>query len=185
MNDLIYDQNKIPKGMWRYGLRSSAAAGCGWIATHNALRLMGYVPKPEKLIRAYARGFPLVNGVFGTFLLSPVLFFRNRGFRVKVTARREKFDRVLKGCDVGILFFRWRRKFKVSSHYSAVQYRDGHVFGYNTFRDSVGPEDYGDSLEDFVRRQKFIVPVLIGICDKKEHKRMVQKKNMEKRRVET
>lgn len=182
MKDLIYDQNAIPKEKWRYGLRSSAAVGCGWIATHNALRLMGYVPKPEKLIRCYVRGFPLVNGTFGTFLLSPVLFFRNRGFRVKVTARREKFDRVLKKCDVGILFFHWRRRLKVGSHYAAVQYQDGKVVGYNTFRDSEGPEDYGDSLERFVKKQRFIVPVLIGICDRKDHKRVLSQKERGKRR---
>ena len=51
MNDLIYDQNKIPKGMWRYGLRSSAAAGCGWIATYNALHILKDHADPEELIR--------------------------------------------------------------------------------------------------------------------------------------
>ena len=29
MDDLIYNQTKIPKDQWRYGLRSSAATGCG------------------------------------------------------------------------------------------------------------------------------------------------------------
>ena len=40
--ELIYNQNDIPKGQYRYGLRSSASVGCGWIATYNALTLMGY-----------------------------------------------------------------------------------------------------------------------------------------------
>ena len=39
MNDLIYNQNDIPKDTWRYGFRPSSATGCGWIATYNALRL--------------------------------------------------------------------------------------------------------------------------------------------------
>ena len=50
MKDLIYCQRNIPKDKWRYGLRSSAATGCGWIATHNALRLMGYETDTQKLI---------------------------------------------------------------------------------------------------------------------------------------
>ena len=42
MKDLILNQRQIPADQWRYGFRSSAAVGCGWIATHNALRLLGY-----------------------------------------------------------------------------------------------------------------------------------------------
>jgi len=53
VNDLIYCQRDIPKEKWRYGFRTSAATGCGWIATFNALRLMGYRAEPEKLIRMY------------------------------------------------------------------------------------------------------------------------------------
>ena len=39
--DLIYNQNHIPREQYRYGLRASAAVGCGWLATYNALTLMG------------------------------------------------------------------------------------------------------------------------------------------------
>ena len=62
MADLIYNQNHIPKDQWRYGFRSSAATGCGWIATYNALRLMGYYAKPEDLIHYYERQVPIING---------------------------------------------------------------------------------------------------------------------------
>ena len=41
MKDLIYCQHDIPKDELRYGLRTSAATGCGWIATYNALRILG------------------------------------------------------------------------------------------------------------------------------------------------
>ena len=82
MNDFIYNQTKIPKSQWRYGFQSTAATGCGWIATYNALLLMGYRPKPEKLIRYYTRQLPLYNGNAGTFLFGPALFFRQKGFRV-------------------------------------------------------------------------------------------------------
>ena len=56
MDDLIYNQTKIPKEKWRYGLRTSAATGCGWVATYNALRLMDYRAEPEELIRYYENG---------------------------------------------------------------------------------------------------------------------------------
>ena len=51
MEDLIYCQRDIPKEQWKYGFRTSAATGCGWIATYNALRLLGDHADPEELIR--------------------------------------------------------------------------------------------------------------------------------------
>ena len=53
MNDLIFCQRDIPREQWRYGLRSSAATGCGWIATYNALCLLGERAEPEELIRFF------------------------------------------------------------------------------------------------------------------------------------
>ena len=60
MEDLIYCQKDIPKAQWKYGLRSSAATGCGWIAAYNALYLMGYEAKPEELIAAFQRQLPVL-----------------------------------------------------------------------------------------------------------------------------
>ena len=55
MEKLIYCQRDIPREQWRYGFRSSAATGCGWIATFNALNLLGEEAEPEELIRFYER----------------------------------------------------------------------------------------------------------------------------------
>ena len=74
--DLIYCQRDIPKEQWRYGLRSSAATGCGWIACFNALKLMGYEAKPEDLIRYFERQLPLIHGNCGTSILGPAVLFK-------------------------------------------------------------------------------------------------------------
>lgn len=163
MNNLIYNQRKIPKDKWRYGFRSSAATGCGWIATYNALRIMGYRAEPEKLIRYFERQLPLINGNLGTFLLGPAIFFKLRGFRVKVTARRGKYDEIVKNSDACILFYYWRRKYKVGSHFVAVHYQENKFIGYNTFRTSSGPDNCGTSLESFLKMQKYFGTVLIAI----------------------
>ena len=55
MKDMIYCQRDIPKAELRYGFRTSAATGCGWIATYNALRIMGLRAQKEELIRYYER----------------------------------------------------------------------------------------------------------------------------------
>ncbi len=163
MNDLIYCQRDIPKEQWRYGFRSSAATGCGWIATYNALRLLGYRAEPEDLIRYYERQLPLIHGNAGTSIWGPAVCFRQWGFPVKMTAKRDEFDDLAKESDVCILFYRWRNKWKFGAHFVTVEHRDGRFTGYNTYRNSKGPDPYGESLAGFIKQKGYFGPVLIGI----------------------
>ena len=167
MDDLIYCQRSIPREQWRYGLRSSAATGCGWIATYNALRLMGYKASPEKLIRYFERQLPLIHGNAGTSILGPALFFQRQGFPVEYTSVRERFDSLAGESDVCILFYRWRKKWKLGAHFVAVRATEGGFVGYNTYRNSAGADNYGPSLEGFLKQKKYFGAVLIGIKDKK------------------
>ena len=167
MDDLIYNQRRIPKNQWRYGFRTSAATGCGWIATYNALRLMNYYAKPEDLIRYYERQLPLIHGNAGTSIPGPAIFFIQQGFDVKMSAKRSDFDAMVKESDVCILFYRWRRKYKFGAHFTTVRYADGKFTGYNTYNNSEGPDDYGESLDRFLRKKKYFTPVLLGIRDKR------------------
>ena len=166
MDDLIYNQRQIPKNQWRYGFRSSAATGCGWIATHNALRLLGYKTDIRELIRYYEFQLPLIHGNAGTSFWGPALCFKNWGFPVEVCYDRKQFDAVANRSRVCILFYHWQRKYKFGAHFVAL-HRTGDTFtGYNTFRTSTGPDDYGPSLEAYIRERKWFGPVLIGIGDK-------------------
>jgi len=167
MEELIYNQDKIPKDKWRYGLRSSAATGCGWVATHNALRLMGHASNPEELIRCYEKSVPVINGNFGTFIPSVVGFFKRRGFGVKTIVDRKKFDQRAKESDVCILFYYWKNKWRIGAHYVTVQYRDGTFYGYNTYRNSYKADYYGPSLDFFLKRKKYVGCVLIALKNKK------------------
>ena len=166
MKDLIYCQRDIPRDQWRYGLRSSAAVGCGWIATYNALRLMGYRAKPEDLIRYYEWQLPLVHGNAGTSCWGPALRFRQWGFPVKMTADRKQFDDLAKESDACILFYRWRRGWKLGAHFVALEYREGSFVGYNTYRNSKGPDSYGDSLDGFLKSKQYFGAVLTAIRKK-------------------
>ena len=166
MDDLIYNQHKIPKEQWRYGFRSSAATGCGWIATYNALRLMGYKARPEDLIRYYERQVPLINGNAGTMLFGPALRFHKWGFPVKVVVDRSKFDTEAKGADACILFYRWLKKYKYGAHFVALHHTEDGFVGYNTFRTSAGPDRYGSSLDEFLKKRKYFGCVLFTIRKK-------------------
>ena len=167
MKELIYNQRSIPRDQWRYGFRSSAATGCGWIATHNALRLLGYETDIEELIRYYELQLPLIHGNAGTSFWGPAALFRRWGFPVTVCADLRRYDEVAKGSDVCILFYHWRRKAALGAHFVALRHTDGGFVGYNTYRNSTGPDHYGESLSDFIREHKFFGTVLIGIQDKR------------------
>ena len=163
MEELIYNQTKIPREQWRYGLRSSAAVGCGWIATYNALRLMGHPADPEELIRYYERQLPLIHGNTGTAIWGPALYFKQRGFPVRAEINMSRFDTLGKTSDVCILFYWWRNGWKLGAHFVCLQYRDGAFVGYNTYRNSVGPDRYGESLEAFLKKRKYFGTALFGI----------------------
>ena len=166
MKELIYNQKTIPKAKWRYGIRSSAAAGCGWIATYNALILMGYEAFPKPLIRYFVKQIPLVNGVFGTVAWGPALYFKKRGFKITCSLRRKRFDEIIKNNDVCVLYYRWISKWKFGGHFVTVKYQDGRILGYNTYTNSVGPDEYGDSLEAFLKKKKYFGALLVGIKNK-------------------
>ena len=168
MKDLIYNQKQIPKERWRYGLRSSAAVGCGWIATYNALRLLGYRVEIEELIRYYEHQLPLIHGNGGTSFWGPWVFFTQKGFSVEMCLKREKFDDVVKESDVCILFYRWRKGHKFGAHFVTLQQTGENITGYNTFSNSVGPDNWGTSADAFMKKNHFFNGVLMAVRNQKE-----------------
>ena len=165
---MIYCQKDIPKDKWRYGLRSSAATGCGWIAAYNALCIMGYRPSAEKIIGFFERQIPVFNGNTGTFILSPAMFFRKLGFSVKVTADVKGFDRAAAKADVSILYFWWRDGIRIGAHFVAVKHTPKGFVGYNTYRNSKGHDFYGESIADFLKKKKYFGAVLTSVNNRKQ-----------------
>ena len=166
MKDMILNQRDIPKEELRYGLRSSAATGCGWVATYNALRILGKRAKKEELIRYYERQLPLLHGNTGTSFWGPAAFFRHHGFRVDMELRRDRFDGLVEKSPVCILFYYWRRGMKLGAHFVALHKTDRGIIGYNTYKNSTGPDPYGDSLDAFLKKQGYFGAVLMGISEK-------------------
>lgn len=163
MNDLIYNQNDIPKDTWRYGFRPSSATGCGWIATYNALRLLHRQVEIPALIRYFEFQLPLIHGNLGTSFWGPILCFRHWGFPLEITANPRRFDQITRRSDACILFYHWRKGARIGAHFIALQLSDGQILGYNTFRNSAGPDPLGASLEDFISRRRYFGCVLLGI----------------------
>ncbi len=165
-NKLIYNQKNLPEAYKTYGLRNSGVTGCGWVATYNALILLGRTPDPQKIIKYYEKRLPIINGNFGTVILNVINLFKQLKYKVKVTDKRAVFDEIAKESDVCIMFYHWRKNYKFGAHYVALHYDNGKFIGYNTFINSNGPDDYGESLEEFILRRKYFGVTLIGIMNK-------------------
>ena len=163
MKDMIHCQRDIPRDQLRYGFRASADVGCGWIATYNALRILGKRAEPKALIRYYERQLPLLHGNTGTSIWGPAVFFRQHGFRTKLEVRRERFDALVEESQVCILFYYWRKMWKLGGHFVALHKTDRGIFGYNTYTNSTAEDPYGDSLAGFLKKRGYFGCVLLGI----------------------
>lgn len=160
MQQLIYNQRKIPEGQWRYGFRSSAKIGCAWVATYNALCILEQPVEIPALIRRFERQIPVVNGALGTFLGSPAWMLHQMGFRVRMVNDRKKYDALAKQCPVCLLSYYWHRKYKAGAHFVALRWTGDHFEGYNTFSTSNGPDNYGTSLDAFLKTHHYFGTVL-------------------------
>ena len=158
---MIYNQNKIPKDQWRYGFRSSAATGCGWIATYNALKLLGKPESPQKLIKYYKRQLPLINGNFGTQFWGPYAYFKSRGIDTKLILNPEKYDEY--AGDVNILFYHWHSGLKLGAHFVCIQKAEDGFVSYNTYANSTGPNKIGSSIQKFATNSGRFWTALITI----------------------
>ena len=163
MQGLIYNQNHIPKDQYRYGFRASRDTGCGWVAIHNALCLLGKKTDTEELIRYLQWQLPLVHGNAGTSFWFPAVCFQKWGFSTRMTTDRRQFDDAAKQADVCILFYRWRRNVRLGAHFVALHHTERGFVGYNTYRNSTGADDYGESLEAHVRSRGWFGCILLCI----------------------
>lgn len=167
---MIYNQNEIPAGLHRYGLRPSSQVGCGWIATYNALKLLGKTTDIDGLIRYFEWQLPLVHGNFGTSFWGPQRCFAQWGFPNKLIFNRNRFDEEAKAADACIVFYHWAKKGRTGAHFVALKPTEAGFVGYNTFRESSGPDDWGGSIDEFLRKQRYFGCVLLAISGKQVKK---------------
>lgn len=165
MDKYIYNQRSIPKDKWRYGLRTSAATGCGWIAIYNAMNIMGCPVKIEELIRQLERQVPLLHGNAGTLAPAPYFWFKKQGFRVEITGKKQDFDRVLNRNDCALLFYYWKKGLRIGSHFIAVRSTPEGIIGYNVYVNSTGEDFLGKSLPDWIDKSHHFGCILIGVSN--------------------
>lgn len=166
MTGLIYNQHDIPEDVYRYGLRPSAQTGCGWIATYNALKLLGCTTDIPELIRYFTWQLPVIHGNLGTAFWAPRQCFRKWGFDTELIFDRRRFDEKAAAVDVSIVFYHWAGKRGTGAHFVALQKTAEGFMGYNTFRNSTGPDFWGSSVDGFLRQHRYFGCVLLCIRKK-------------------
>lgn len=166
MDELILNQTEIPPEKWRYGFRSSAKTGCGWIALYNALVLLGDRREPEALISALERQVPLIHGSFGTTCLGPALLLKKWGYRVYLSSDVSQFDAIASRADAAILFYYWRKGLHLGAHFVALHAASTGFVGYNTYSNSTAPDSYGSSLSEYLKQQGYFGCVLTAVRKK-------------------
>ena len=70
---------------------------------------------------------------------------------------------MVRSSDVCVLIYSWRRKWKYGAHYVTLQQKGDQVIGYNTYTNSIGPDVYGESLTELLKKRKYFWPMLIAI----------------------
>ena len=160
-NDFIYNQKDEDVKKYRYGFSTTGQSGCGWVATYNALKMLGVLMEPYDIIREYEMSSGLmVYGFSGTNPISIAQFFDKKGYVVNIffddyTGTAKKYN------VVNIMNYRHSS----GGHYVAIKYEDESFKGYNTFCNNTTVDILGKSITT-LRGGEYEGDILICISKK-------------------
>lgn len=139
---LIINQSKLKT--IPYGKYTSDYNGCGWIATYNAMKLLGEKVEVKEIIR-YLDKYNILDGKVGTNPIGIKKYFeeQNLSFRSSVLSKRLQ----AKKHAVGILLYTDGK----SAHYVAFQRENRQFHFYN---DVYGKENDIRTLDEFFQGKK-------------------------------
>jgi hypothetical protein len=139
----------------QYGKYTSDYNGCGWIATYNAVKLMGEKEEVENII-SYLNHYTIVKGKFGTNPIGIKKYLKKKKFKLKSTFRINKFNDYAKHSYEGIVLYLWNG----SCHYVAFQ-KSGEQ--YRFLNEIYGKEDDIRTMKDFIKDAGVNIAYLITI----------------------
>ena len=96
------------------------------------------------------------------------MLLKRWGYHVTLCSDLDRFDRMCRHSDVGILFYYWRKGLRVGAHFVCVTANTEGFWGYNTYTDSKGLDFYGTSLSAYLKEQKRFGCVLTCIRKPKQ-----------------
>jgi len=168
MSTLIDDQNRRPANQVRMGsvegMNEGWYNGCGWVATYNALILLGDPVHPADIVNYFeTSGGAAFGGMFGTYPKAIEAYLRGLGFDVNHTLFPRSstgIDDAIRASRVAILAYAHMS----AAHYITIEYRDdiGMFVIYNDssararsaslgFQNETNVGAAVDSVADFLR----------------------------------
>jgi len=128
MNVLIDNQNQRPANQIRMGttegMNEGWYNGCGWVATYNALILLGVPEHPAQIVNHFeTSGGTVFGGMFGTYPNAIEAYLKDRGYNVTQTLFPQitkNIDEEIKNSRVSILAYLHTR----AAHYITIVYRE-------------------------------------------------------------
>ena len=128
MSTLIDDQNRRPANQVRMGsvegMNEGWYNGCGWVATYNALILLGDPVHPAEIVNYFeTSGGAAFGGMFGTYPKAIEAYLRDLGFDVNHTLfprTSTGIDDAIRASRVAIIAYAHTS----AAHYVTIEYRD-------------------------------------------------------------
>ncbi len=148
----------------RVGANNTAGNGCGWIATYNALQLLGKYQPPAEIIKELDEmGGLRVNGNFGYNAQAITNYLNNHECNATYhTTPPESFNGILKNNNVVILQYTWANERKIGGHYVTVTYdprKDGYII-YN-LDDEPPTEVFETSIDEWIENEGYVMSYII------------------------
>ena len=143
----IYGQAKGNAAKARMGFRKGKDNGCGWIATYNALKILGKSIHPKHIIYFYECWGSILEGVFGVLPDAVADYFRVQGRKVSMLNLTNKgIDKKIKSSKVSILCYAHSK----GMHYIAIRWTGKNFEAFNVYNDSTTSKKY-KSIEQFLK----------------------------------
>jgi len=124
--------NEIKMGS-REGMNEGWYNGCGWVATYNALLILGNPIHPAEIVHRFeTKGGIVLGGVFGTYPNAISDYLQELGYTTKHSLfpqLTQNIDDVIKNSKVAVLAYMHTR----AAHYVLIEYREdiGKFIVYN------------------------------------------------------
>lgn len=120
----IVDQNQLSD--IRFGEGTSDNNGCGWIATYNALKMLGEDPDAAEIIKDLEQKGSLRRGTLGADPNYIGVYFRNKGYKVTYSYVEQDFEKIAGRADANIYMY---LRPNISGHYVAFRPESRNVDG--------------------------------------------------------
>ena len=146
----IYGQANGSAAKARMGLLSGKNNGCGWIATYNALKILGKTIHPKNIIYFYECWGSILQGAFGVLPDAVADFFRLQGRKVStLNLTRKGIDKKIKSSKVSILCYAHSK----GLHYIAIKWtgKKFQVYNITGFETTFSEKD---SIEKFLQKDR-------------------------------